>query len=152
MPKGLPGWAFQVSFLSSQWATWRMEGQPLSEVTTFPTRGQLWAVWPKGKATESPSLPHLPLTNHFRDFRGYGLGSLKRQVLQLELQRLRDKSAMEEAPPSPGFYNQMCVVPNASGGFRLIVDLSILNNYVITNKFNIETFFYSKAYSACRHT
>ncbi|MPC39507.1 hypothetical protein E2C01_033044 [Portunus trituberculatus] len=61
--------------------------------------------------------------------RGYAQGSLKGQVLRLEIQQLKAKGAIEEAPLTAGFYSHMFVVPKASGGFRPIIDLSILNKY-----------------------
>ena len=45
---------------------------------------------------------------------------------------------MEEAPPTPGFYSRLFVVPKASGGFRPVIDLSFLNKHVITTKFRME--------------
>lgn len=54
----------------------------------------------------------------------------------MEIQQLRDKGAKEEAPPALGFYSLIFVVPKDSRSFRLIIDLSILNKYVVTIKFN----------------
>ena len=58
-----------------------------------------------------------PLTTDFRDSRGYPPGSLKSQALQLEIQHLWDKGAIEEADPSSlGFYSRLFLVPKAQGG------------------------------------
>lgn len=45
---------------------------------------------------------------------------------------------MEKIPPSPGFYSHLFVVPKASGGFRPVLNLSTLNNFVHTTKFWME--------------
>ena len=71
--------------------------------------------------------------------RRYASDSLKGQALGLEIRRLWEKGAIEEVPPSPGFYSRMFVVPKVTGGFRPIIDLSILNKYVVTTKFRMET-------------
>lgn len=42
------------------------------------------------------------------------------------------------ATSTPCFYTHMFVVPKAAGGFRPIIDLYILNKYVITTKFKME--------------
>ncbi|MPC95564.1 hypothetical protein E2C01_090782 [Portunus trituberculatus] len=51
---------------------------------------------------------------HFKEPRGYAPGSLKGQALWLEIQQLKAKGAIEEEPPTPGFYSYMFVVPKAS--------------------------------------
>lgn len=80
-----------------------------------------------------------PLTSLPKDFRAYTPGSLKGQALHSEVQQLEEKGAIEKAPLTPGFYSPLFVVPKASGGFRPIIDLSILNRYVVTTKFKMET-------------
>lgn len=44
-----------------------------------------------------------------------------------------------KGPLTPGFYSLLLVLPKATGGFRPIIDLSILNQYVITTSFKMET-------------
>ena len=59
--------------------------------------------------------------------------------MELEVTALIGKCAVEEAPPTPGFYSRLFVVPKASGGFRPVIDLSFLNKHGITTKFRMET-------------
>ena len=80
-----------------------------------------------------------PLTLVYRDHRAYAPGSRKFRALQDELLQLLAKGAIEEAPPSPGFYSHLFVVPKVTGGFRPIIDLSALNRFVATTKFKMET-------------
>ena len=80
-----------------------------------------------------------PLTSAPRYFRTYPSGSEKGRALALEVRLLRAKGAIEDAPPTPGFYSHLFVVPKSSGGFRPILDLSVLNRYVHTTKFRMET-------------
>ena len=49
------------------------------------------------------------------------------------------KGAVEPASPSPGYYSRMFMVPKATGGWRPIIDLSVLNNFVVKTKFKMET-------------
>ena len=50
------------------------------------------------------------------------------------------KQAVELAPlPSPGFYSLMFVVPKVTGGWRPIIDLSTLNDFISKKKFRMET-------------
>ncbi|MPC50919.1 hypothetical protein E2C01_044753 [Portunus trituberculatus] len=64
------------------------------------------------------STPSPPLTTHFKEPRGYAPGSLKGQALRLEIQQLKDKDAIEEAPPTLGFYSHTFVVPKAFRRFH----------------------------------
>ena len=49
-----------------------------------------------------------------------------------------DKGEIETAP-TPGFYSHLFVIPKSSGGYRPIWDLSVINRYVHTTKFRMET-------------
>ena len=42
-------------------------------------------------------------------------------------------------PSSPGFYSRLFFVPKKSGGHRPIIDLSILNRFLIIPKFKMES-------------
>ncbi|MPC32742.1 hypothetical protein E2C01_026069 [Portunus trituberculatus] len=53
-------------------------------------------------------------------------------------EQLKDKGTIEEAPPTPGVYNHMFVVLKATMLFMPLIDLSILNTYIITTKFKVE--------------
>ena len=57
------------------------------------------------------------------------------------LHQLLDKNAVEfvQNPQSPGFYNWLFLVPKPNNRWRPILDLSILNNYLKTQSFKMET-------------
>ena len=69
----------------------------------------------------------------------YSPGSIKGQALAGEVSALLSKGAVEPAPPTPGFYSRVFVVLKASGTWRPIIDLSVLNKSVIRTKFRMET-------------
>ena len=49
------------------------------------------------------------------------------------------KEAIETAPPSPGYYSRLFVTPKVTGGWRPVIDLSILNGWVAVSSFHMET-------------
>ena len=50
------------------------------------------------------------------------------------------KGALEIVPdPDPGFYNRLFLVEKASGGWRPVIDLSPLNEFVRQTPFEMET-------------
>ena len=57
------------------------------------------------------------------------------------LHQLLDKNAVElvQNPQSLGFYNRLFLVPKPNNWWRPILDLSILNNYLKTQSFKMET-------------
>ena len=69
----------------------------------------------------------------------YSPQSVKGRALDKEIQALRRKGAVEPAPPTPGFFSRMFVVTKATGGWRLIIDLSTLNLSVDWTSFRMET-------------
>ena len=53
---------------------------------------------------------------------------------------LVEKGAVELAPlPSPGYYSQLFVVMKASGSWKPVIDLSLLNLRVLKTSFKMET-------------
>ena len=62
-------------------------------------------------------------------------------ALEQEISSLLDKQAIEEVShlPSPDFYGWIFVVPKASDGWRLVLDLSTLNLYLRRIHFHMET-------------
>ena len=62
-------------------------------------------------------------------------------ALELEVQGLLAKGAVEvvQNPSSPGFYGRLFVVPKSSGGWRPVLDLSVLNLYLRQCRFKMET-------------
>ena len=65
----------------------------------------------------------------------------KEEILDQQFQTLLDKNALEPVlnPASPGFYSRIFVVPKASGGWRPVIDLSVLNQYLVKKPFRMET-------------
>lgn len=63
------------------------------------------------------------------------------QALDLEVQGLVSKGAVERVrdPHTPGFYGRLFVVPKSSGGWRPVLDLSVLNRFLQVGHFKMET-------------
>merc|ERR1712074_242830 len=59
----------------------------------------------------------------------------------MEVQGLIEKGAVEVVQnlASPGFYGRLFVVPKSSGGWRPVLDLSVLNLYLQRCHFKMET-------------
>ena len=81
-----------------------------------------------------PPLSDTPITHE-----SYSPGSIKGKALEEEVQSLLQKGAIEVAPSSPGYYSRVFVVSKATGGWRPIIDLSVLNHLVVKTKFRMET-------------
>lgn len=81
-----------------------------------------------------PPLAPVPLP-----LQSYPASSERRMALETEVLGLLHKESVVDAPPTPGFYSRLFVVPKASGGFRPVIDLSRLNAYVATSRFRMET-------------
>ena len=70
----------------------------------------------------------------------YSPSSIRGKALDAEVLSLIEKGAVELAPlPSPGFYSRLFVVMKASGSWRPVIDLSLLNLKVIKTSFKMET-------------
>ena len=70
----------------------------------------------------------------------YCPNSIRGKALEGEVQSLLAKGAIELAPlPSPGFYSRLFVVMKASGAWRPVIDLSILNLRIQQTSFKMET-------------
>ena len=62
------------------------------------------------------------------------------QQLDEEVASLLSKGAVEEIiPECPGYYSRIFLVPKKNGKLRLIIDLSVLNHFVYTQTFKMET-------------
>ena len=62
------------------------------------------------------------------------------QHLEEEVASLLSKGAVEEIiPECPGYYSRIFLVPKKNGKLRLIIDLSVLNHFVHTQTFKMET-------------
>ena len=113
--------------LSRAWETWLSEG------------AEDWVVEVLRKGYQIPFTEPPPLSISPIPFESYSPGSLKGQALDLEVQALLEKEAIEPASPDPGFYSRLFVVEKATGGFRPVIDLSPLNKSVLKTKFRMET-------------
>ena len=62
------------------------------------------------------------------------------QQLEEEFASLLSKGAVEEIiPECPGHYSRIFLVPKKNGKLRLTIDLSVLNHFVYTETFKMET-------------
>ena len=87
-----------------------------------------------------PFMSTPPLASEPIPFQSYHHNTERFEVLDAEIADMEKKQAIEEVRvPGPGFYSRMFVVPRASGGFRPVTDLSLLNKYINLSKFKIET-------------
>ena len=61
--------------------------------------------------------------------------------LREEIENLLNKRAVERVqnPGTPGFYSRIFLVPKKNGKLRLIIDLSLLNQYIKKQAFKMET-------------
>ena len=80
-----------------------------------------------------------PLSERPLSLPAYSPQSIMGVALTQELQNLLRKGAVEPAPQSPGFYSRLFLVQKASGSWRPIIDLSTLNDYIISAHFHMET-------------
>ena len=82
-----------------------------------------------------PPLSHTPVS-----FPTYRAGSPQVQALWQEVEAMLAKGALEIAlDPGPGFYSRLFLVEKASGGWRPVMDLSHLNEFVQLTRFKMET-------------
>ena len=83
----------------------------------------------------TPTLSREPIP-----FPAYSPDSIRGKALEGGVRSLLDKGAVELAPlPSPGYYSQLFVVMKASGAWRPVIDLSLLNLKVQKTSFKMET-------------
>ena len=113
--------------LSSHWVSWK-DGGAESWVVEVLREGYLIPFH------VVPPLSEVPIS-----LDSYSSQSIKGRVLKEEIRAPQCKGAVEPAPHSPGYYSRMFVVTKASGGWRLIIDLSTLNRSVVVSKFWMET-------------
>ena len=83
----------------------------------------------------TPTLSREPIP-----YLAYSPTSFRGKALEGEVRSLLDKGAIELAPlPSPGYYSRLFVVMKASGAWRPVIDLSLLNLKVQKTSFKMET-------------
>ena len=81
-----------------------------------------------------------PLSRTPISFPTYRAGSPRAQALQQEVEGMLAKGALEIArDPGPGFFSRLFLVEKASGGWRPVIDLSHLNEFVHLTQFKMET-------------
>ena len=86
--------------------------------------------------TDSPP----PLARTPVSFPTYRAGSPRAQALRQEVEAMLAKGALEIArDPVPGFYSRLFLVEKATGGWRPVIDLSHLNDFVQLTSFKMET-------------
>ena len=86
--------------------------------------------------TDSPP----PLARTPVSFPTYRAGSPRAQALRQEVEAMLAKGALEIArDPDPGFYSRLFLVEKATGGWRPVIDLSHLNDFVQLTSFKMET-------------
>ena len=84
------------------------------------------------------SLP--PLARTPVSFPTYRAGSPRAQALRQEVEAMLAKGALEIArDPGPGFYSRLFLVEKATGGWRPVIDLLHLNDFVQLTPFKMET-------------
>ena len=81
-----------------------------------------------------------PLARTPVSFPTYLAGSPRAQALRQEVEAMLAKGALEIArDPGPGFYSRLFLVEKATGGWRPVIDLSHLNDFVQLTPFKMET-------------
>ena len=100
---------------------------------------EVWVVEGLREGYRISFLKSPPLAQRPMGFGTYWTGSVRAEALETEVQQLLNKGAIELAPGGPGFYSRLFVVPKATGGFRPVLDLSILNTFVQKTYFRMET-------------
>ena len=81
-----------------------------------------------------------PLSRTLVSFPTYRAGSPRAQALRQEVEGMLAKGALEIVQdPGPGFYSCLFLVEKASGGWRPVIDLSHLNEFVQLTPFKMET-------------
>ena len=94
-----------------------------------------------GRDTESPSgICFPPLARSPVSFPMYRPDYTEALALRQEIESMMTKGALEIIPyPDPGFCSRLFLVEKASGGWRPVIDLSPLNEFVRHTPFKMET-------------
>ena len=115
--------------LSSHWRRWQEIGAETWVVTV------LRAGYRVPFKDSPPPLARTPVS-----FPTYRAGSPWAQALRQEVEAMLAKGALEIArDPGPGFYSRLFLVEKATGGWRPVIDLSHLNDFVQLTPFKMET-------------
>ena len=82
-----------------------------------------------------PLLSHTPIS-----FPTYRVGSLRSLALHQEVEKMLSKDALEIVlDMGPGFYSRLFLVEKVTGGWRPVIDLSHLNEFVLQTPFRMKT-------------
>ena len=115
--------------LSPHWRQWQAIGAETWVVTVLRDGYRV-------PFTDSPP----PLARTPVSFPTYRAGSPRAQALLQEVEAMLAKGALEIArDPGPGFYSRLFLVEKATGGWRPVIDLSHLNDFVQLTSFKMET-------------
>ena len=115
--------------LSSHWRRWQEIGAETWVVTVLRDGYRV-------PFKDSPP----PLARTPVSFPTYRAGSPRAQALRQEVEVMLAKGALEIArDPGPGFYSRLFLVEKATGGWRPVIDLSHLNDFVQLTPFKMET-------------
>ena len=115
--------------LSPHWRQWQAIGAETWVVTVLRDGYRV-------PFTDSPP----PLARTPVSFPTYRAGSPRAQALRQEVEAMLAKGALEIArDPGPGFYSRLFLVEKATGGWRPVIDLSHLNDFVQLTSFKMET-------------
>lgn len=87
-----------------------------------------------------PFLKDPPLSGSPVEFPSYKVGSERHLALEVAVEEMLRKGAIEPVlDPQAGFYSRVFLVPKATGGWRPICDLSVLNRFLVVTHFRMET-------------
>ena len=115
--------------LSSHWRSWQDIGAGTWVVTVLRDGYRV-------PFKDSPP----PLARTPVSFPTYRAGSPRAHALRQEVEVMLAKGALEIArDPGPGFYSRLFLVEKATGGWRPVIDLSHLNDFVQLTPFKMET-------------
>ena len=81
-----------------------------------------------------------PLTGSPVRFPTYRLDSERARALLADIDTMMTKGVLEiVSDPDPGFYSHLFLVEKSSGGWRPVIDFSLLNEFVQQTPFRMET-------------
>ena len=116
------------SCVAPHWRRWQAAG------------AESWVVTVLRDGYRVPFADSPPLSCTTVSFPTYRAGSPRAQALRQEVEAMLAKGALEIAlDPGPDFYSRLFLVEKASGGWRPVIDLSHLNEFVQLTPFKMET-------------
>ena len=117
-----------------QWGEWE-EWVPWEEWEADP-----WLVQVLQEEDRIPFSKHPPLSARPFQPSSYHPSSERYPALGHEISQMLEKQAIEVVPSvSPGYYSRIFMVSKASGGWRPVLDLSQLNDFMQVTHFKMET-------------